>query len=209
VLSANSNIAAAFATPSPSYFGIGELGGGYSDDDIGQTTQSSSIHLTVDLNQLAVREDLLIGLYDPDSTGDGFSNLDFIIRANGTTLSTYSFTDTATATNFFTNNALDLGSLAGYGSTLNLDLILSLTTQTPGSSFEFNMLIGDPPPGTSQGSSLSATDNDADHIGQYLIGGAQGGQGGTGSGLYNDPYLDVPPSLDLELSHQQDHNGHQ
>ncbi len=63
ILTANPTIAAAFGA-SPTFFAIAELGGAYakSGGTASQTT-TETVNLTVDLTQLAARQDLMAGFY--------------------------------------------------------------------------------------------------------------------------------------------------
>jgi hypothetical protein len=61
---ANSHINAAFhAGKTPTYFGIGKLGGAYSTTGTGSETEANSVHMTVDLTKMA-------SLHNPPSTAD-------------------------------------------------------------------------------------------------------------------------------------------
>jgi hypothetical protein len=147
ILTANSNIAAAFAV-NPSYFGLGELGGSYSTSGTGSETATGTVNLSVDLTQLASRQDLELGLFDGTALGSGFTNLALTVTGDGTTVLSKSFTTVAAATSYFTNNAIDLGSLASgalSSNTLSLSISLSVTTNTAGQGFDAGFLIGDPP----------------------------------------------------------------
>ena len=111
VLSINPNIDAAFGA-SPSFFAIGELGGAHSSQGGRSQTSTSEIDLTVDLTQLPVRQDLLVGLYDGVAVGSGFTKLTFDIYADGADVLHQAFSSVAAATAYFTDHAIDLGSLS-------------------------------------------------------------------------------------------------
>ena len=148
ILSANSNIAAAFNTKTPSYFAIAEVGGRYTSAGTGVETTHSSLDLNVDLTKLAVRHDLLLGLYGGQGFGTGVTDVTLDISANGTNLLHQSFANAADATTYFTNHAVDLGALTAplYASgTLALHVALDVTSTNAGSGFYGNLLIGDPP----------------------------------------------------------------
>ncbi len=143
VLSANSNINSAFTSVgTPDYFAIGELGGAYSTNDTDPETETSSIHMGVDLTKITPK-DLILGLYDGTSTGAGFTSMTFDVKANGVDVLNKTFTSPSAATTYFTNDALDLGALSG--SALTLDISLSITEAQAG-GFDFGLLVGDPPP---------------------------------------------------------------
>src|SRR5207237_2699207 len=108
VLAANPNINAAFsATASPTFFAIGELGGGYSSAGFGLQTQTSEIAFSVDLTKVGTLDDLLLGLYHPVTTGAGFKSLTFYVFENNAHVVTQTFTTVAAANAFFTDNPLD------------------------------------------------------------------------------------------------------
>jgi hypothetical protein len=117
---------------------------------VASQTTTSEVDLTVDLTQLAVRQDLLVGLYHPMATGAGFASLtlDIYVGAPSTPTKTRVlhdvFTSVAQATAFFTNNAIDLGSLATVsGNTLSLRAVMSVTST--GGTFNAGLILGDPP----------------------------------------------------------------
>jgi hypothetical protein len=139
ITSANSNIAAAFATD-PTYFGIAELGGASTAAVASPETISADVELTVDMQSSA--DDLVLGFYDGTAAGAGLSNLTLTVTANGTVDLTKSFDSLASLDDYFTDNAVGPGSLPSEGSTLNLDIALSLTTDTAGSGYEFGVLVG-------------------------------------------------------------------
>ena len=147
VLTKNASINTAFGA-SPVFFGIAELGGAYSAG--GKTTQTitSSFSETVDLTQLATPEDLVAGFYSGKATGAGFSGMTFDLYADGVDVVHETFSSAKAATTFFTNNAIDLGSLASgplSGSTLNLRATMSITASAAGSGFSGSIIVGDPP----------------------------------------------------------------
>jgi hypothetical protein len=73
ITGANSNINTAFTTSkTPTYFGIGELGGEYSPSASGSETETSSVHMTVDLTKAGTLQDLVFGFYSGTATGAGF-----------------------------------------------------------------------------------------------------------------------------------------
>ena len=92
VLSANSNISAAFTSKvTPDYFAIGELGGAYSTNDTEPETETASIHMGVDLTKITPK-DLILGLYSGTETGSGFTSMTFDVKANGTDILNKTFT---------------------------------------------------------------------------------------------------------------------
>ena len=125
--------------------------------------------MTVDLNQLSVKEHLLVGFYGGKSVGAaGVTGVTLTISANGSTLVNESFGTAAAAVTWFTNHAVDLGALTAplYASgTLNLVGTLTVTSKAAGSGFYGNMLIGDPPSAeTSAAAHHAAAPADAFHF---------------------------------------------
>jgi hypothetical protein len=152
ILAANSNINSAFTNndPSPTYFGIGELGGAYSSSGSALETEANFINMTVDLTKAGTLHDLLIGFYSGTALGNIASDPSFSmtldVNVNGTD-HTSTFTTVAGANAFFQNQAVDYGALSG--STLQLHVSLSITESSAagaGGGYDFGMLIGDPPP---------------------------------------------------------------
>ncbi|HEV2364396.1 MAG TPA: hypothetical protein VGS12_09405, partial [Caulobacteraceae bacterium] len=147
VLTANPTIATAFGA-SPSYFGLAELGGGYSaSGGSGSETVNSSAFFTVDLTKLASRGSLLAGYFSPTITG-AFTSVSFTLTADGHQLVSQTFTTAAELQAFFNDQAANLGSLASgplSGDTLTLDVSLSVTTAAAGDSVFVGLILGDPP----------------------------------------------------------------
>ena len=143
ILNGNANIKSAFTTNNtPTYFGIGGLGGAYSTNGSGSETETSSVHMTVDLTKVSPLHDLLIGFYNGSATGAGFSSMTLDVKVNGTDHIT-NFANVTDGNNFFQNHAVDYGALSG--TSLQLDISLSITESAAG-GYDFGMLIGDPPP---------------------------------------------------------------
>jgi hypothetical protein len=174
---ANSNINTAFTTSkTPTYFGISELGGEYSPSASGSETETSSVHMTVDLTKAGTLQDLVFGFYSGTATG-----LD--VKINGTDHIT-NFTTVTDANNFFQNNAVDYGALSG--TSLQLDISLSITEAAAG-GYDFGMLIGDPPPASSSspasggGSGGGAAVAPLGHMAASFSSSAAANLGGAGS----------------------------
>nr|MDQ2860757.1 hypothetical protein [Pseudomonadota bacterium] len=149
VLAANANIAAAFGS-SPSFFAVGELGAGHSSaGNIAQTT-TSEIDETVDLTQLSTLQDLIVGFYNGDAVGSGVTGVTFDLYVDTNHLIHQTFATASAAQAWFTNNAIDLGSLASMGfNALTLRAVLSVTSTSANSSFYGDLIVGDPPAGKS------------------------------------------------------------
>ena len=128
----------------PDYFAIGELGGAYSTNDTEPETETASIHMGVDLTKITPK-DLILGLVQRNLNGLGLHQHDVRRQGQRDGYPQQDIHEPSAATTYFTNDALDLGPLSGYGSTLKLDISLSITEAQIG-GFDFGMLVGDPPP---------------------------------------------------------------
>jgi hypothetical protein len=160
VLKSNSSIKAAFGS-SPVFFGMDELGGGYSSGGASASQSTvSTIQETIDLTQLTTRKDLVVGFYSGTTLGTGVTGvtLDLYADGNATPVLSESFASAAAAQAWFTNNAVDLGSLATdpqlNANTLTLTADLTVTS-TSGSGFYGDLIIGDPPAAAKTASSLN------------------------------------------------------
>ncbi|HEV2364755.1 MAG TPA: hypothetical protein VGS12_11230, partial [Caulobacteraceae bacterium] len=143
----NASIKTAFGA-SPTFFSLAEMGGGYTSGGSGSQTVTSVVDLTIDLTKLASRADLVIGFHDPITVGSGFSSLTFTLVGDGQTLISQTFTTLAAAQTYFSDHALDLGSLASgalSNNTLGLQATLTLTETSAGAGFYVQAIVGDPP----------------------------------------------------------------
>jgi hypothetical protein len=176
-----------------SFFAIGEVGGAFSAGGSGTQTDTSTINLTVDLTQLASRQDLELGLFSGQSAGSGFSNLNLTVVADGNTLINQNFNQ-ANAITEFTNKAIDLGSLSSgilSGNTLTLTITTTLVTTSAGTNFYGGFLVGDPPPGgggASGGAAAAALAN----LGQAAASFTSGGGANVGGSSSALPDNDTP-----------------
>jgi hypothetical protein len=147
VLSANPTINTAFGA-SPSFFAVGELEGAHSAGGSASQTVNSEISMTVDLTQLAARHDLMIGLFNGTEVGAGFTSLTFDLTADGNDLVHQVFSSVAAAVTYFSDNAIDLGSLASgalSANTLSLTATLTVVSDAANSGFAGELILGDPP----------------------------------------------------------------
>jgi len=89
------------------------------------------------------------GLYKGTVTGTGVTGVTFDLYADGTHEIQEQFTSAAAAKAWFTDHAFDLGSLvSGFplgGDTLTLKAVLTVTSNSAGSGFYGDIIIGDPP----------------------------------------------------------------
>jgi hypothetical protein len=146
ILTANPNISKAFST-TPTYFGIGELGGAHSASSSAFLAETGSVQMTVNLTKAGTLHDLLIGFYGGTALGNIASDPAFSVtldvNINGAD-NKNTFTTVSAANAFFQNNAVDYGALSG--TSLQLDISLSITESATSNGYDFGMLIGDPPP---------------------------------------------------------------
>ncbi len=85
--------------------------------------------------------DLVVGLYNGELVGIGVTGVTFSIYENGTELFDRKFSNIANAVAYFTDNALDLGSIPATGP-LDLKMVLTVTSTTAGSGFYAGMIVG-------------------------------------------------------------------
>ena len=145
VLAGNANLQAAFG-PTASFFALEQLGGGHSTAGSTSQVASASVRFVADLTQLAVAQDLVLGLFDPVVSGNGFTDLLFDLRLQGNAVLHQHFTDVSAAETYFTDHAIDFGPIGFPSSTLAVELDLQVTTAAAGDGFAFGALVADPPP---------------------------------------------------------------
>jgi hypothetical protein len=146
VLNDNPTIKTAFG-PSPSYYAIAELGGGHSAGGSASQTTTSEIDFTASLTLSGGAPDVVVGFYSPTVIGAGFTSLTLDITAKdqlGTLALHETFTTLAAAMAFFSDNAVDLGTLES-GSTFTVKAVMSITGAVAGSGFDAGLIFGDPP----------------------------------------------------------------
>ena len=100
-------------------------------------------------------QDLKIGLLNPHSTGNGFSQLHFQLSEADVLIANKTFTNLTTATAYFDDQVINLGAASTLGAG-NLVLTITATTNS-GDSFDAGMLIGTAPGGTAIPVITSAT----------------------------------------------------
>ena len=112
-------------------------------------TLESEIALSIDLTQIVSLSNLQIHFLNPVTSGNGFDSLTFQIFRENIIVESDTFTDVASATDFFTDHTLDFGP-AGSGVTGNLDLefLITLTGSQPGGGFGLSYTAAVPEPET-------------------------------------------------------------
>jgi hypothetical protein len=148
ILASNSAIAAAFGS-SPVFFGIDEVGGGYSSGGSIAQTVTTEVNETVDITKLSTRGNLIVGLYNGAAIGKGVAGVAFDLYVDGADVLSKTFTSGTAAQDYFTDNTINLGSLATDpqidAGDLILKVVLTVTSTSAGSAFYGGILIGDPP----------------------------------------------------------------
>jgi hypothetical protein len=140
VLNANHAIKTAFGT-NPSFYALGELGGGHAT--LGTDTETSSSSVTISINQanIGTPGTLLIGLYNGQAIDpSGITGITLTVTGNGVQLADL----VLSAGTAFQDDPISLGVLADSG-TLAIDVSLTVTTDQAGAGFYGNFVLGDPP----------------------------------------------------------------
>jgi hypothetical protein len=109
---------------------------------------------------LANRGDLVLGLYNGASVGSGVTGVTFDLFVDGTDVLSKSFASAAAAKAYFSDTAIDLGSLAGgllTSNTLVLQALLTVTSTKAGAGFYGDIILGDPSQAATSSLGASAT----------------------------------------------------
>jgi hypothetical protein len=174
----NAGIKAAFGA-SAVFFGVGELGGGYSAGGTTSQTATSQFSETVDLTKLASRTDLEVGLLGGVGSGTGVTDIEFDLMADGVAVLTKSFASAAAAQAYFTDNAIDLGSLASGAAlgadSLTLSAVISVTSDAGHSGFYGGLVLGESSPAMGAGAHPALLAQAAAGFGASAAGLAAGG----------------------------------
>ena len=160
------NIAQGFEDAT-SYFAIAEVAGRH-NGEAGSQTVSASIDFSLDLEALALPENLLIGF---NGSGTDFTSLTFRITADDNVLEDHTWTNLADALDFFNDQYKDYGPVAALESATDLDdtidfqIVFELVTNTTGDDFWGDIIIGDPPPQSSPADAWEMATAMAEHMG--------------------------------------------
>ena len=142
VTSSNAHLAAAFGG-SAHYLAEGELGALHDSNGTHNETMTAQLQLSVDASQLSGSDDLIIGLFNPKGIASVMSVV-FDVSANGTSLLHQSFNSATAARSYFTDHALDLGTVSSLssGGPIGLSVSLQETTSASGTGVFTGLLIG-------------------------------------------------------------------
>lgn len=147
-LEGNTTVQEALAAANANPLMLGALGGAYALDDFGeadfgggQTIVSTSVFAAEFAFGPMDGQQLILGLLDPEASGQGFSSLRFRVFNDGVSVLDQSFNESSEALNFFNDNALNLGALTvSPNGRLSLMMQIDLTGNTVGEGFYFDVL---------------------------------------------------------------------
>ncbi len=127
---------------------LGTLGGGYATDFAGRPTGATGEALTAcasldfSIATGLTQSELILGLLDAESFGDGFAELHLDVIAEDTVVFSESFVDLATALTFFSDNSINLGSiLLNSDGVLDVSLILGIDGNKAGDAFFTDFVV--------------------------------------------------------------------
>ena len=140
VTSQNGNIATAFGS-APTYLELAELGGRHDTGGTATDSITEKLILTVDPTLMPAAQDLIVGLYNPTVLGTGSAT--FNVSVDGTSAVSQNFSTLSAASSYFTNHAVDLGSVASFAAAgpITVGITLQESTAT-GSGLFAGLLIG-------------------------------------------------------------------
>jgi hypothetical protein len=120
------------------------LGGASADsEDPSSILWSSRVEMSLAIGASSLFDQLVVGLFDPTFSGEGFEALSFRIEREGATIVERSFDDLASALAFFDDGVLELGQWrSGLVGDLELRFLLDLRAGDAGSSFSFAGAVG-------------------------------------------------------------------
>jgi hypothetical protein len=120
------------------------LGGAATDSGDPQSILlDAQVEIAFAVEATAYFDQLVVGLFDPIFSGEGFEELDFQIEREGTTIVNEHFEDLVSALAFFDDEVLELGAWGdGIVGDVDLRFALALRSGDPGASFSFGSAIG-------------------------------------------------------------------
>jgi hypothetical protein len=142
VLAGNPTVGSAMSGTNPLAYGI--LGGGYGGTVAGSSQMyTADLAFSLDITRIGGSGDLFVGLLDPVGTGVGFDSLQLQIFRENVTFEDQTFTSLAGALGYFDDHAFNLGDLSAglsLDQILDIRLVLKLTSNDPGASFNVNLV---------------------------------------------------------------------
>jgi hypothetical protein len=138
-LAGNSNLDAELGTAQARVFGYG-VQGGYEISGAGTQTHQDSIDWTVNLTGL--QGHLILGLLGNQALSTGFSSLQFSVDVDGAQVLDKDFTSLASAESYFSDQALDLGTVSDSAANLTVSVNFDLTSTASQSGFAEDFVIG-------------------------------------------------------------------
>jgi hypothetical protein len=135
----HNNLSAALAGGTVFGWGAEGASGSQFNTQNGSRAYNDTVEFTVDGTQLS--GDLVVGFIYSETFLAGFSSLDFNVTENGVKVFDKQLTSVTDATNFFTNNAIDVGAIAAQPNQV-FDLNFDLVTNSTGSGFDQDFLLG-------------------------------------------------------------------
>ena len=147
VLNSQAKIKAAFGS-SPSFFSLGELGGGQSSANARAESSTTSVTTNVNLADLSPSGDLALGLYDGKLVGSGVTSVSLEVTANGAVLLNDANMSAATALATFSDDGFSDLETLGTAGTASLEISLTVQSDSVGSGFYGDFILGDPPAAT-------------------------------------------------------------
>jgi len=143
ILAANPTISSALGS-NPSIFALEEVGGGFSVGGTSSETTRSEVQFYANLDSSDKSQDLKIGFYSGKLSGSGIQSVTLAVYANSTEVIEQTFGSGAAAASYFSDKISDIGSLSSgnfSAGTLNLDVILQVTSNSSNSAFYGGLLI--------------------------------------------------------------------
>ncbi len=126
--------------------GLGSFHAGYSDTllqaDL-RVRNSARMFFTLD-DRIQTDDDMLLGLFNARSTGNGFDELEFTIRWDRQDFISETFTDVNDALAFFNENIFDVETLTGTDNfSRQFDITMNFRSSGEMDSFGFDFIFGD------------------------------------------------------------------
>lgn len=115
----------------------------------GSVTRALRWSVSVDLSAIAQidRRNLQLALLNPRLTGSGPDAVRLRLVREGTTVHDVTLTSPGAARGYFTDRVLDFGSIeTGVTGTLDVDILIDVTTSTPDAGFSTSLFLGNAAP---------------------------------------------------------------